>query len=286
MFLKFIAIFFLTILWGSSAMGVETSFNQNVREAFKKSIGYPSLLAHPPAEKLVVVDWKKILSSVTDADGHHWVGSTDEPSLGSTSEGSLNANLKSANGMALIKITSLSGSWKQRLDHVMWVESLTNMGEIACQVKTGVADLYLVPKYSSGTPSVSFLYGNFYVEVSHWEHHDIGALALKLLKIMEDHSRPPLVGNNSPKFTLTVDKNNLAVGDTFSITVKGGANWGPEWIYAQTEDLLPEYIVQIDHERDVFTFKALAKGVLKIDFTAMNTRTLLLSVETIGVTIK
>ncbi len=268
-------------------MSIETGFNQELRERFKKSIGYSTLLEHPPVEKVVIVDWKKALNKITDSEGHHWVGAVDEPTLSRSGDGEVDARFESSNGMALVRITSLSGGWKQRLDHVMWVKSLTNRSEINFKLKSGVSDLYLIPKDSVHIAFVSFLYGNFEIDISHWEQQSVGALAESLLKIMQDHSHPSVVGKPPSKFALTADSIKVKVGDSFSIQVKGlAAGWGAEWIYVQTEDLLPDNVALIEHEGERFTFKALKKGTTNINFTAMNTRTLLLDVESIAVTIE
>ena len=267
-------------------MSLETSFNQQIRENFKKSIGYSSLLANPPAEKIVIVEWKKILGNLIDADGVHWKGTLEQPSLRTSGEGVLDARLESMSGMALVKLTSLPGDWKQRLDHVIWVKSLTNMGEVGSKLKQGFGDLFFIPKYSPETPRVSFLYGSFYVEVSHWEKKNVGVLAESLLKIMQDNSHPPIVGKPPAKFALTADKNKVKMGDSFSIQVKGlTAGWGAEWVYVQTEDLLPDNVALTEHEGEKFIFKALKKGTANINFTAMNTHTLLLSSEFVEVTV-
>jgi hypothetical protein len=285
MYLKQINIFLLIMLWGVPVMSIETGFNQELKERFKKSIGYSTLLEHSPAEKLVVIDWKKILGNIIDGEKLLWVGKVYEPSLSHSGQGEIKARLESAKGVAIVKITSLSGNWKQRLDHVMWVESLTNRPEINLKVKPAMSDLYLIPKDSSHIAFVSFLYGGFHVDVSEWEDADVGALAESILKIMQDHSRPP--AKISPKFSIATDKNKIKVGGSFTIKVKGiSPDWSSEWVYVQTEDLLPDSVELTEREGDLFTFKALKKGEVNINFTAMNTRTLLLSNESIAVCVE
>ena len=285
--LKKITLFLLIMAWGVPVMSIETGFNQELREKFKKSIGYSTLLEQPPTEKVVVLDWEKVLSKITDGEGRHWVGKLYEPSLDRAGKGEIKARLETSNGVAIVKVTSIAGNWKQRLDHVIWVESLTNRAEINLKLKPGVADLYLIPKDSSDTAFVSFLYSGFHVDVSEWEDVDVGALALSLLKIMQDNSHPVAVNKPAPKFSLTTDKNKIKVGDTFSIKVKGlTTDWNTNWIYSPTEELLPDTVEFLEQDGDVLSFNALNKGSTRIQVTAMNKNNLLLTAESLDVVVE
>ena len=282
-----IIVFLVFIIWGSPAMSFETGFNQELRERFKKSIGYSRLLEQPPTEKLVIVDWGKTLTKITDKDGQEWIGTLDEPTLDRYGVGELTARLKSSSGMAIVKVTSLSGNWKHRLDYVMWTKSLTNREEVNLRIKPGVSDLYLIPKDHSEITFTTFLYGNFKVDISHWDQQDVSALSEKILSILQSNSHPVEIKNPSPKFSLTADKNRIKVDDRFSIKVKGlVADWNTNWIYSSTENLLPDTLEFSEQDGDALSFKALKSGAANIQITAMNKRNLLLSAQSLNIVVE
>lgn len=148
-----------------SAMSFETQFNQNTREAFKQSINYPALVARRFPEKIVLLDWRKGLEKLTDKDGNEWTGALGEETLGQHGQGEQQATLTSTKGTAIIKIISLSGDWKHRLDYLIWTESLTNREEVNLKVLPDLDDLYLIPKDSPMKTFSIFLYGNYYIQV-------------------------------------------------------------------------------------------------------------------------
>jgi hypothetical protein len=275
------------IFWGVPAMSVETILNKDVREAFKKSVGYDSLVMTPPDEKLVNMDWKKALSKVTDANGKTWLGTVEEPALTNTGVGLIDARLESPDGIALVKITSLNGSWKQRLDYVMWIESLTNMGEITSIKKPGVDDLFLIPKDSAHMSSCSFLYGNFYVGISHWEQQDISALAQTLWEILRKHSQPMTYTIDQASTSIKVSKSIINLGDNFTVELKANdASKNDHWLFELVENQLPDSIEFVEREGNVFNFNANQKGSFNLDFKAMNSVTFIIHDETVAIQVK
>ena len=281
------AIFLLFgVLWGATAMSFETDFNRDTREAFKKSIDYPSLVARRPPEKVVLLDWQKTLETLRDAQGNEWSGKVDEPSLGLLGEGSLRVQMQSQKGAAIVDITSLAGGWQERLDYVMWQKSLTHRTEVNAKVLPGMDDLYLIPKLTPDTAFTDFLYGNFFIEVKAWDIDDIDSLAKALHQVMKDNSR---VLNEEHKkcFKVTADNTTLMVGEVVSISLEGLVkNWDSEWIANQSRQLLNDDMEYLERRGNVFLLKALKKGKIKIPFAAMNKQTLYVEHQAVEVEVR
>ena len=267
-------------------MSFETQFNQNTREAFKKSIDYPALIARHPPEKIVLLDWQKSLDKLIDQDGNEWIGALGEETLGQRGQGEQQATLKSQKRTAIVKIISLSGDWRYRLDYLIWAESLTNGEEVNLKVLAGVDDLYLIPKDNPVKTFSSFLYGNLYVQVTSWDSEDIDALAKAIHQLMKDNSRV-LGAEHKNCFKASADKSALNVGDVVSITVEGLVkNWDSEWIFNQSRQLLNDDMEYLERRGNVFLLKAVKKGKIKIPFAAMNKQTLYVEHQDVEIEVK
>lgn len=267
-------IFLCGVLWGATAMSLGIDFNRDTREAFKKSIDYQTLVARRPLEKIVLLDWQKALEKLRDVQGTEWSGKVGEPALGLAGEGSLRVQMQSPKGAAIIDVNSLAGSWQQRLDYVVWQESLTHRTEVNAKVLPGMDDLYLIPKSTPGITFTAFLYGNVYVQIKAWDADDVDALAKTLYQIIKENSRVH-DAEKKPCFKITADRHLLSVGDIVSITVEGSVkNWDSAWLFNHPQELLPDGVEYLEKHGNVFLFKGLKKGKLIIPFAAMNKQTL------------
>lgn len=267
-------------------MSFETQFNQNTREAFKKSIDYTTLVARRPPEKIVLLDWHASLKKLIDKDGNKWIGVLEEETLGQHGQGEQQVTLNSQKGTAIVEITSLSGDWKHRLDYLVWTESLTNRAEVNLKVLPDVDDLYLIPKDSAQITFSVFLYGNFYVYIKSWDAGDISALAKSIHQIMKENHRS-FGTEHENCFKVIADKSELAVGQVVSIKIEGRVkNWDSQWIYNQPRLLLGDNVEYIEKKDNVFLFKVLKKGKIKIPFAAMNKQTLYVEHQEVEVEVK
>jgi hypothetical protein len=266
-------------------MSIETTLNQNAQDNFKKAIGYASLVQSPPIEKLVVMNWKAVLATVKDTKGTVWTSSFDEPFLMNTGIGIIDASFESNRGMALVKITSLTGTWKERLDYVIRQKSLTDMGLINEQIKSNVSDIYFIPKNTNSITNSSFLYGNFYVVISHWEQDDIGALAQQLWEILNSHNQSTNFMGNQTTINASINKEKIHVKDSFIIELKSN-NDNYEWLFELDEKSLPDNIEYTERESNKFGFNAKGTGIVKIFFKAMNTTTFLIQEKTLDIVIE
>lgn len=279
------AIYLIMTPWGTNAMGFEITFNQETRKEFKRSINYPALATRQVPERVVHLNWQDFLKNIVDDDGREWIGAPAEPTLGHWGEGELRATLKSSKGAAIVLITSLAGQWQQRLDHLVWTESLTNRTEVNLKIVPGIDDLYLVPRDNQGTSSSTFLYGNICVSIKQWDAVDIDALAKAIHRLMQEHSQPGPV-KHPPSFKLSSDRTRLSPGEKVSIKVEGRIhNWHSQWTYNQPQQLLGDEVEYIERIGNTFFFKALKRGEIQIPFTAMNTQTLYIESQSAGLVI-
>lgn len=279
------AIFLLGILGGTMAMGFEINFNQNTRDAFKKSINYPALAAAQLPEKTVSLDWQHALKSLKDAQGNVWTSTPADPGLGSTGEGQLSLNLQSAKGAAIVDVIALAGDWQERLDYVIAKKSLTDRMDVNSKLVPGVEDIYFIPKTGTDITFASFLYGNLFIEIKQWDAGDIDALAKAIYQLVKNNSQPAVEAK--PAFKVNADKCQLNTGDIVKIKVEGLAkNWNTEWIYNQPQLLLGEELEYIEQDGDTFHFKAVKAGKTEVTFAALNTRTLYVEKQSVAVEIR
>ncbi|PUA27869.1 MAG: hypothetical protein B0W54_15210 [Cellvibrio sp. 79] len=279
------AIFLFGILWGTIAMALGTDFNQDTREAFKKSINYPALVAAHPQEKTVTLDWHKALQNLKDAQGTVWTSTPAEPGLGGTGEGQLRLNLQSSKGEAIVEIISLDGDWQERLDYVIAKKSLTDRIDVNSKLVPGIEDIYFIPKTGTEVPFTSFLYGNLFIDISQWDANDIDALAKAIYQLVKNNSQPAVEAK--PAFKINVDKCQLNIGDTVKINVEGLVkDWTSEWIYNQPQLLLGNELEYLEQDGDTFFFKAVKAGKIEVTFAALNTRTLYVEKQSVAVEIR
>jgi len=279
------AIFLLGILGGTLAMGFETTFNQGTREAFKKSINYPALVAAQPQEKIVSLDWHKALQNLKDAQGNVWTSAPAEPGLGAWGEGQLSLNVHSAKGAAIVDVIALAGTWQERLDYVIAKKSLTDRVDINSKLLPGVEDIYFIPKTGTDITFASFLYGNLFIDIKQWDAGDIDALAKAIYQLVKNNSQPAVEAK--PAFKVNADQCQLNTGDTVKIKVEGLAkNWHSEWIYNQPQLLLGEELQYIEQDGATFHFKAVKAGKTAVTFAALNTKTFYVEKQSITVEIR
>lgn len=279
------AIFLVGILGGTIAMGFGADFNQDTREAFKKSINYPALVAAHPQEKTVTLDWQNALQKLKDAQGNVWTSTPAEPALGGKGEGQLSLNLQSSKGTAIVDIVALAGDWQERLDYVVAKKSLTDRIDVNSKLVPGLEDIYFVPKTGTDIAFTSFLYGNLFIDIKQWDAGDIDALAKAIYQLVKNNSQPAV--ETKPAFKVNADKCQLNTGDTVKIKVEGLAkNWHSEWIYNQPQLLLGDALEYIEQDGDTFHFKAVKAGKTEVTFAALNTRTLSVEKQSVALEIR
>jgi hypothetical protein len=265
------------------AMSFDFIFNQSLMEEFKKEINYTALLAQAPAPAVINMDWPATLATVKDTQGVIWQGQFQQPAGADFGQGaSLSAVFSS--GKYKIKVDTVSmvaGDWKGRLDNIVRALTVTNRPSVNAKSTPSAADLFFIPKDTPGTTFCTFMVANFYVDLYAIDDADVAPLAQAILKLMLAHRQQP-PASEKKAFSLTPKQYDGKAQSEFSVAVSGLL---PEWIMLPPS-ALPSAIVWAGAEHNNYAFKATAPGTYKLNFMAVQARTLLLAVEPLEINIK
>lgn len=216
------------LLLGLPVMSADFLFNKAVMDKFKKEINYAALLAKPHVPTYVVMDWKKKLSGLKDAQGRVWSVTFSDPYIDAFGQGVLDVYFKTGDMQINMVVTSLSeNNWSGRLDYAVRQLTFTNRGDVNAMVKPGLGDIYFVPKHSAGTTFCSFILANFYIELDAVQEENVELISHPLLEIMQQYQQPTVV-LGPKKTSWSIDKKNPRSERSLLLLIRERLQIGPK----------------------------------------------------------
>lgn len=77
------------------------------------------------------------------------------------------------------------------------------------------------------------------------------------------------------------------MGEVVSVAIEGLVkNWDSQWRYNQPREMLGEEVKYLERKENVFLFKALKPGKIKIPFAALNKQTLYVEIQEVNIEIQ
>ena len=137
------------------------SFNHKRLDEFKQSINYSALIATPPTEKNVDLDWQAELKTIIDYEGVTWKSDVKESVLNVKEPMALRLTLTSEQGLeqVIVNIKYIAGDWPTRLSFFVSERAFINRADINYKLVPSFEDIYLIPKFGTDVTFVHFYMG-------------------------------------------------------------------------------------------------------------------------------
>ena len=162
------------------------SFNHKRLDEFKQSINYSALIAAPPTEKNVDLDWQAELKTIIDYEGVTWKSDVKESVLNVKEPMALRLTLTSE--QVIVNIKYIAGDWPTRLSFFVSERAFVNRADINYKLVPSFEDIYLIPKFGTDVTFVHFLYGHFDIKIMHAELYDVQSVADAIYQLVKNSS--------------------------------------------------------------------------------------------------